>query len=92
MIWRLIRYVLILASAAFLIFMLYLISGDYHKYGRIRDDNFWASILIPAGLVLNLIYLIFATGAPTRPSPMMRLINLWFEAKEVELRKRIGKP
>ena len=89
MIWALIRYALIIGSAALLIFILYVINTE-------QVNNWPAVLAIAGGLALNLIYLLFGCRSATRParrpaSRLGRLIALWFDAKETELRKRAGK-
>jgi hypothetical protein len=44
------------------------------------------------GLALNLVYLIRCPpGIPKSPSRLRKLFSLWLDAKEPELRDRIGK-
>ena len=48
-------------------------------------------LLFLALLILNLVYLLFAPSQPKHAGRFSRLIGLWFNAKEAELRKRAGK-
>lgn len=42
--------------------------------------------------VLNVIYLLNSVGKQSQtPGRLARIINLWFEAKEAELKKRTGR-
>jgi hypothetical protein len=82
MIWGAIRYILIAASAATLIWFLYLLK----TLGP--PPSTWLDFAIPAGLVLNLAYLLFAGNSSRKPSRLMKLVALWLDAKEAELRRR----
>jgi hypothetical protein len=90
-IWNLIRYVLILATAAFLAYVLDAMSHERYQSQR------WYEYGITAGIVLNLVYLVFgarrrpASGASRPPGRFSRLVGLWLDAKEAELRRRAGK-
>jgi hypothetical protein len=50
----------------------------------------WLTFVI--GCVLNLVYLIRCPpGIPKSPSRLRKLVSLWLDAKERELRDRAGK-
>jgi hypothetical protein len=92
MIWTWIRYVLILASAAALVLVLYAIHEQIQDFGHLDFDDWrdWVAIMIPPALVLNLVYLVFGVSRSTS-GRFSRLVGLWLDAKEAELRKRAGK-
>jgi hypothetical protein len=82
MIWRAIRYILMVASAIYFILFLY-------EFATIGPPNGRESEVVYPGaalLLLNLAYLLF--GDSPKPSRISRLITLWLDAKEAELRKR----
>jgi hypothetical protein len=89
MIWTWIRYALILASGVCLIALLYEL-GQEGQEGRLSDVP-WYVFAILAALFLNIAYLLFAPSQPTRSGRLTRLVALWLDAKEAELRKRAGK-
>jgi hypothetical protein len=78
MIWRAIRYILIATSTVGLIWFLYLLK-------TLGSPERWV-FAIPIFLLLNLAYLLF--GNDRKPSRLVRLVSLWLDAKEAELRKR----
>jgi hypothetical protein len=83
MIWNLIRIWLVVASVCAFVFILRAVVKDPHS------EPFWgADVIIPASFALNVAYLLFGAGRPTR---MLRLFSLWLDAKEAELRKRAGR-
>lgn len=88
MIWAFIRYVLIVSTATALMGMFYLIIGS-----PVPLKPLWPAFVIPAGLLLNLTFLIYAgTNSATKPMTRIgRLFDLWLDAKESDLRKRAGK-
>ena len=83
---------LILASAVFLVAFLH----DWRSYGGVTING-WGGFEIVSGVILNLVYLVFgarrrpASGASRPPGRFSRLVGLWLDAKEAELRKRAGK-
>jgi hypothetical protein len=78
------RYVLMAGTTALLGFLVYVIA--------VLQDN--ASqrgipLMIIGGLILNLVYLYFSHPAAARKqSRLARLVRLWLDAKERELRDR----
>jgi hypothetical protein len=83
-IWSWIWFVLVFASVATIFGMLYDISTTY--YGRLNRLEF-PEFAVLVGLILNLTYLIFGSRpAPRSVIRLRRLISLWFDAKEAELR------
>jgi hypothetical protein len=99
MIWTWVRYVLILASAALFVAFLYGIHEQIEDSGHLDFDDWreWIIIMVPPALALNLVYLVFGvnrpffSGASRLPGRFSRLVGLWLDAKEAELRKRAGK-
>jgi uncharacterized membrane protein YhaH (DUF805 family) len=91
LILRLTRYILIVASAAALIGILHSIAVDGPTEPK------WANFAVPAALILNLVYLLFGVKAESlganakTPTRLFRLVSLWLDAKEAELRKRAAK-
>jgi hypothetical protein len=86
MIERLVRYVLIVSSSAALIAIFYEILTE-----RGTPDPRWLEFAIPAGLALNIAYLLFAGHGVGKSSRLMRLVSLWLDAKEAELRRRASR-
>ena len=80
MIWRAIRYGLIAASIAGLVWFLY----DLRTIGPPPPPERWIYMFLTFFLV-NLVYLLFA--GDREPSRLLRMIRLWLDAKEAELRK-----
>jgi hypothetical protein len=69
--------------------MLYDIKTKY--FGRLNRLEI-PELEVLVGLILNLAYLIFGSRPAPRPVfRLSRLISLWFDAKEAELRKRASK-
>jgi hypothetical protein len=94
MIWNWVRYVLILASVVLLAQFLY---QQYEFSARWGSSYQSSDLAIASGIILNLVYLVFgarrcpASGAGRPPRRFSRLVGLWLDAKEAELRKRAGK-
>jgi len=85
---NLLRYVLVAATLSCLGLLLYMRTTSYHPDNT--DLLLWWMFLI--GLVLNLIYLVCCPPSiPKRPSRLRKLVSLWLDAKERELRDRAGK-
>ena len=80
MIWKLVWLLSVAASATTFCFIVY----EVHKYGR--PDPLWV-LLLPPGLLLNVVYLLFHYPIQGQ-GRLLRLIGLWLDAKEAELRKR----
>jgi hypothetical protein len=84
MIWRVIRFILVVTSMLGIVLFLRVLGT--------RGPPEWI-YAVPPLLLLNLGYLLFYEGpAPSQifswPSRIWRLLELWLEAKEAELRKR----
>jgi hypothetical protein len=77
----LLRIILLVATAGFFASLAY----DVATKGG-RDDPTWLAYGIFAFLALNFIYLLL--GNRTSNWRIFRLIGLWFDAKESELRQR----
>ena len=79
--WGPLRIVLLIGNAVLLAWLGYRIA----KYPPGTGDQFLLPLLVPC-LALNFIYLLLGN----RPSNfrIFRLIDLWFDAKESELRRR----
>jgi len=84
MLWRLTRYFLILASVAALIFIL-------NAIGSMHRGVSWVEIMVTGAVVVNLVYLLFGVVEAREPLRVLRLVSLWLDAKETELRRRGGK-
>ena len=48
-------------------------------------------VVITGGLALNIAYLLVAGRGVGKPDRLMRLISLWLDAKEAELRRRASR-
>jgi hypothetical protein len=82
---NLLRYVLVAATLSGLGGLLYVSRPDNNA-----SRLLWWMFLI--GLVLNLVYLVLCPpGIPKSPSRLRKLVSLWLDAKERELRDRAGK-
>jgi hypothetical protein len=80
----LLRIILLLGNAALLAWLAYHWNSD----GPPRADEALVVYGLGSFLVLNFIYLLL--GNRLAKGRIARLINLWFDAKETELRKRKG--
>jgi hypothetical protein len=67
-----------------LVLLIYFVSQDYAKGG---DPYFWRVAAVLVGLVLNLVYLLAHQSFPSK-SRIARIINLWLDTIENELRRR----
>jgi hypothetical protein len=76
----LLRYLLILASAGTAVFLIYVALTE-----RVNSPGFMYSWIVFC--VLNFLYLVCTPIADNRWRAL-RLISLWFDAKEAELRAR----
>lgn len=82
------RLVLIVANVVFLAWLGYVIATV--RGPSPHDAQFWLGYGILTCLVLNLAYLLLhKAGLPNWR--IFRLISLWFDAKESELRQRVNK-
>jgi hypothetical protein len=80
--WQLVRFYLVVASLAVCFWIVWTkLKGS--------SDPLWLDMLVLGSFVLNVIYLLLGKTA-REPSRLARLIGLWFDAKEVELRRRAG--
>jgi hypothetical protein len=87
---NLLRYVLVAATLAALGALFYTRATSRPSPVDHTDILLWWMFLI--GLVLNLIYLVLCPpGIPKSPSRLRKLVSLWLDAKERELRDRAGK-
>jgi len=78
----LLRYVLMAATLSLL--------GLFSYHPTEQNWLLWLAIVI--GCVLNLVYLLCCPpGIPKSPSRLRKLVSLWMDAKERELRDRAGK-
>jgi len=85
---NLLRYVLVAGTLALLGFFLYVQATE-----RLTGPDRLVLPMVIIGLVLNLVYLIRCPpGIPKSPSRLRKLVSLWLDAKERELRDRAGKP
>jgi hypothetical protein len=84
----LIRWILIALSAVAGGSILYLWFSS-----SVRPQPVWPVYVIPAACALNIYYLLMSgrAGRPPMGTPrLLRLINLWLEAKEQELKQRVN--
>jgi hypothetical protein len=82
------RLVLIVANAVFLAWLAYVFATLEGR--QPHDAQFWLGYGILTCLALNLVYLLLhQAGLPKWR--IFRLISLWFDAKESELRQRANK-
>ena len=80
----LVRYVLLISNATVLGLFGFNIVQHPHNYSR---GDWWIAVALLGGLALNFGYLMISQ--PIRsPSRVGRLISLWLDAKEVELKAR----
>jgi hypothetical protein len=84
------RYCLIVFWAIILIFLAYNLASDWRS-GGVQVN--WPAYPVGAFFLLNIAYLIICKPAPFRwgQTRISRLVGLWFDAKETELRKRAEK-
>lgn len=75
---KFIRLILLFASIGGAIFMFHSVIVD-------NRSNYQVALTLGLGCALNAFYLALGGAAPDR---MSKLISLWFEAKEAELRHR----
>ncbi len=71
MFWRMVRFILILFSAAFLVSFLYLLSTTG------PPPNQWLALAILSFLVLNLIYLIRSVYNRRADLRLIRSVSMW---------------
>lgn len=81
------RYALLIMWVGCLAWFAYFVAHE-----RISGMNpQWPLIAIPAFCILNLAYVYFSTPLYSlRKGRLSRLVSLWFEAKEAELKRRAG--
>ena len=73
-------------NAAFFAWLAYIMATIR---GSPKDPTFWLAVGILTFLALNFLYVLLVPYIFQRnPSRLFRLIDLWFDAKESELRKR----
>lgn len=58
------------------------------KTSSFRGEDAIIVFLIGAGCALNFIYLIQAPAPGQQPNRMFRMMALWFQAKEADLKRR----
>jgi len=81
--WGLLRIILLIGNAVFLAWLAYRIATI--PAPSTRDPQFWLGWGIVICLALNFVYLLLNKDPNWR---VFRLIDLWFDAKESELRQR----
>ena len=85
----LLRIILLVGNAAFFAWLAYIMATIR---GSPKDPTFWLAIGILTFLALNFPYVLLVPYIFQRnPSRLSRLIDLWFDAKESELRKRVDR-
>lgn len=77
------RLLLIIASLAGGSFMAFIFIDEY------RNSMWWLTASYCVGLFINAGYLLANPRGGGRPSRIGRLVGLWFDAKEADLKKRI---
>jgi len=82
MIWKVVWSLSVAASATTFCFIVYEV---HNMHGR--PDPLWPALLLPPGLFLNVVYLMFHHPIQGQ-GRLLRLVGLWLDAKEAELRKR----
>jgi hypothetical protein len=80
--WGILRIVLLIGNTLLFVVLASDIAGASH-----RDPEIWIAWGILICLALNFVYLLAHKGSSGR---IFRLIGLWFDAKESELRRRAG--
>ena len=80
------RLVLILANLVALAFAIYLLNREIDFYGSLKGD-LWGWAVVLTTLVLNFVYHISNQFFLSK-SRISRLVNLWLDAIEKELRRR----
>ena len=86
---NLLRYVLVVGTLAVLGFFLY-VGYTIRRHWDFDEALWWWLCVIVAGL--NVVYLLSCPpGIPKSPSRLRKLVSLWLDAKERELRDRAGK-
>jgi hypothetical protein len=82
----LLRIILLVGNAAFFAWLAYIVVTIR---GSPKDPTFWLAVGILTFLALNFLYVLLVPYIFQRnPSRLFRLIDVWFDAKESELRKR----
>ena len=76
--WDLLRGFLLICNAAVSVCLAYIVTVR-------RNEQFWFALGMLTLLALNFIYVLRGNGSGGR---IFRLIGLWFDAKESELRQR----
>ena len=87
--WGILRIILLVGNAVFFAWLAYIMAT---VPGSAPDDpTAWLGYGIFAFMVLNFFYLLLGNGPSNwRNWRIFRLIGLWLDAKENELRKRAG--
>ena len=83
--WGILRIILLIANAVFFAWLGYIVATDPEPA---TDPQFVLACGVLTLLALNFFYVLLAN----RPFNwrVLRLIGLWFDAKESELRRRAG--
>jgi hypothetical protein len=81
--WGLLRIILLIANAALFALLIYFVVIEHYHYQ-------WQQWLVACGLMIFLVLNFVCLLLANRPSNLriFRLIGLWFDAKESELRQR----
>jgi hypothetical protein len=90
---QILRYLILLASIGWLALVIYAVSSEIGRHGT-REIALWFW-LVPASLTLNIIYVWFCPPPGNEDKEggnrIGRLLSLWLDAKETELRDRAGR-
>ena len=82
--WGLVRIILLAGNAVLFAWLADTMTGPL-----VRDAQFWFALGMLAFLALNFMYLLL--GNQLFNWHVFRLIGLWFDAKESELRQRVDR-
>ena len=82
---RLLRYFLLLASAGWIVFILWIVATATQRASKEEYLITGAFVLYAA---LNIIYVWLSSTVGQKPGRIGRLFSLWLDAKEAELRRR----
>ena len=85
---KIIRYILVVGSVGWLGFVIYNVMT--RGFPR-RNDEFFVVGLFVGYVILCLVYCLLSESRGDQ-SRIARIVSLWFDAKERELRERAGKP
>ena len=81
--WGLLRIILLVGNALIFAWLAYLFATNI---GLPKDPQSWFGLGVLICSALNVLYLLLANRTPNWR--IFRLISLWFDAKESELRQR----